>query len=132
MIMNSDLLTRFKRVSTRQTLRLTHYGRKTGRQYEVKIWFVLDHEHLYISTANVNRQWVRNVQRTPSVKLKVGDEQFEGPARFLTERSEHERAMTAIRRKYWIFLPIFALGRALSSIGLMRDRTGSFEVILRQ
>jgi hypothetical protein len=60
----------------------------------------------------------------------MGGETFEGNARFLTDRAEHERAMGAIRRKYWMFRPILALGRALSAKGLMRDNTGSFEVIL--
>ena len=40
---------------------MTHYGRKTGKPHEVTIWFVLDGDRLYIGTANVNRQWVRNV-----------------------------------------------------------------------
>ena len=29
---------------------------------------------------------------------------------FLADRAEHERAMAAIRRKYWMFRPIIALG----------------------
>ena len=53
-----------------------------------------------------------------------------GTARFLTDRAEHERAMAAIRRKYWMFRPIIELGRFLAAIGLMRDKTGSFEVLL--
>jgi len=85
---------------------LTHYGRKTGKLHEVTIWFVLDRDRLYLGTANVNRQWVRNVQKTPQVKLSIGGENFEGNARFLTDRAEHERAMAAIRRKYWMFRPI--------------------------
>ncbi len=98
--------------------------------HEVTIWFVLDGERLYIGTANVKRQWVRNVQKTPQVKPSIGGENFEGTARFLTDRPEHERAMAAIRRKYWIFRPIIELGRILSALGLMRDNTGSSEVTL--
>jgi len=128
--MEPDVLNRLRRVAARQTLTLTHYGRKSGKSYEVTIWFVLDDEKFYIGTANVNRQWVRNVQKTPQVKLSIGGETFEGTARFLTDRSEHERAMTAIRRKYWMFRPIIELGRFLAAIGLMRDKTGSFEVLL--
>jgi len=96
----------------------------------VTIWFVLDGDRLYIGTANVKRQWVQNVQKTPQVKLSIGGENFEGTARFLTDRPEHERAMAAIRRKYWMFRPIIELGRFLAAIGLMRDKTGSFEVLL--
>jgi len=129
--MESDVLNRLRRVAGKRTTRLTHYGRKTGKPHEVTIWFVLDGDRLYIGTANVKRQWVLNVQKTPQVKLSMGGETFEGTARFLTDRSEHERAMTAIRRKYWMFRPIIELGRFLAAIGLMRDKTGSFEVTLQ-
>ena len=128
--MEPNALKRLKRVAGKQTTTLTHYGRKTGKPYEVTIWFALCDDKLYIGTANVNRQWVRNVQKTPKIRLSIGGETFDGNARFLTDRAEHERAMSAIRRKYWIFRPLIALGRVLTAIGLMRDNTGSFEVTL--
>ena len=128
--MESTELARLRLVAGKQTTRLTHYGRKTGKPYEVTIWFVLHQDKLYIGTANVNRQWVRNVQKTPQVKLSIGGQSFSGTARFLSDRAEHERAMAAIRRKYWMFRPIIALGRVFSAMGLMRDNTGSFEVTL--
>ena len=128
--MEPDVLNRLKGVAGKQTTRLTHYGRKTGKPYAVTIWFVLDGDRLYIGTANVKRQWVQNVRKTPQVKLCIGGENFTGTARFLTDRAEHERAMGAIRRKYWMFRPIMELGRFLAAIGLMRDKTGSFEVLL--
>jgi deazaflavin-dependent oxidoreductase (nitroreductase family) len=109
---------------------LTHYGRKIGKPYEVTIWFVVDGDRVYIGTANVNRQWVRNVQKTPQVRLSIGGETFDGNARFLTDRAEHERAMAAIRRKYWMFRPLIAFGRILTAIEVMRDTTGAFEVTL--
>jgi len=128
--MESNVLTRLKRVAARQTVTLTHYGRKSGKPYDVTIWFVVDGDKVYIGTANVNRQWVRNVQKTPQVKLSIGGETFDGTARFLTDRAEHARAMAAIRRKYWMYRPLIALGRVLSAIGVMRDNTGSFAVKL--
>src|SRR6516164_4991794 len=128
--MESTELARLRWVAGKQTTRLTHYGRKTGEPHEVTIWFVLDGDRLYIGTASVKRQWVRNVQKTPKIKLSIGGEIFEGNARFLADRAEHERAMAAIRRKYWMFRPIIMLGRVLTAMGLMRDNTGSFEVIL--
>ena len=128
--MESTELARLRLVAGKQTTRLTHYGRKTGKPYEVTIWFVLDGDRLYIGTANVKRQWVQNVQKTPQVKLSMGGENFTGTARFLTDRTEHERAMAAVRRKYWMFRPIIELGRVVSAMGLMHDNTGSFEVLL--
>ena len=123
--MESNVLTRLKRVAARQTVTLTHYGRKSGKPYDVTIWFVVDGDKVYIGTANVNRQWVRNVQKTPQVKLSIGGETFNGTARFLTDRAEHEHAMAAIRKKYWMYRPIIALGQVLTAIGAMRDQDGS-------
>ena len=128
--MEPNTLARLKRVAGKQTMTLTHYGRKTWKPHEVTIWFVLDDDKLYIGTANVNRQWVRNVQKTPRIRLAVGGERFEGEAHFLAQRAEHERAMAAIRRKYWIYRPLIALGQILTAIGVMRDKTGAFEVVL--
>jgi deazaflavin-dependent oxidoreductase (nitroreductase family) len=128
--MGPDTLNRLRSVAGRHTLTLTHYGRKTGKPHDVTIWFVLANERFYIGTAKVNRQWVGNVQNTPKIRLSIGGETFDGNARFLTDRAEHERTMAAIRRKYWMFRPIIELGRFLPAIGLMRDNTGSFEVTL--
>ena len=115
LIFPANTLSLLKNVAGRQTTVLTHYGRKTGNFPETTIWFVLDGDKLYTGTANVNRQWVRNVQKTPKIRLTIGGETFRGTARFLTERSEHQRAMAAIRRKYWMFRPIIELGRILSA-----------------
>jgi len=110
--MDSNALARLKAVAGRQTLTLTHYGRKSGKPYDVTIWFAVEGDKVYIGTANVNRQWVRNVQKTPRIRLAVGGETFEGEARFLAERAERERAMAAIQHKSRKYLckrlPLFA------------------------
>jgi hypothetical protein len=62
--------------------------------------------------------------------LSIGGETFAGEARFLTDRAEHERAKVTMRRKYWMYWPVFAVARVLMAMGLVRDRTGSFEVTL--
>jgi deazaflavin-dependent oxidoreductase (nitroreductase family) len=121
---------RLNRVATRQTVRLTHYGRKSGKPYEVTIWFVVDGDRVYLGTANVNRQWVRNVQKTPKARLSIGGETLEGEARFLTDRAEHKRVQVMMRRKYWMYWPVFAVARVLMAIGFLQDRTGAFEVTL--
>jgi len=128
--MESNAITRLKRLAGKQTLILTHYGRKSGKPYEVKIWFVVDGDRVLIGTANVQHQWVRNVQKNPRIKLSVGGEKFEAQARFLDDPAERDRALAAAGRKYWMYSPVFALGKMLIAIGLMRNRTGAFEVTL--
>jgi len=129
-LMESNALARLKRFAGKSTVILTHYGRKSGKPYEVKIWFVLDGDRVFLGTANVQRQWVRNVQKTPRIKLSVGGEKFEAEAQFLSDLAERDRALAAIGRKYWMYAPIFGLGKLLTAIGLMRNRTGAFEVTL--
>ena len=128
--MESNAITRLKRVAGRSPLILTHYGRKSGKPYEVKIWFVVDGDRVFIGTANIQRQWVRNVQKNSRIKLAVDGEKFEAEARFLADPAERSRALAAIGRKYWMYSPVFVLGKMLTAVGLMRDRTGAFEVTL--
>jgi deazaflavin-dependent oxidoreductase (nitroreductase family) len=128
--MNADALARLKRLAGRSTLILTHYGRKTGNPHEVKIWFVVDGDNVFIGTANVEHQWVKNVQKNPRIKLCVGREKFDAEARFLADPAEHNRALAAAGRKYWPYSPVFVLGKILIALGLMRNRTGAFEVTL--
>ncbi len=128
--MDADALARLKRLAGKSTLILTHYGRKSGKPYEVKIWFVVDGDKVFIGTADVRHQWIKNVQKNPRIKLSVGGEKFEAEARFLAGPAERNRALAAIGRKYWLYSPVFALRKMLIAIGLMRNRTGAFEVTL--
>ena len=130
--MESTVAERLKRSSNRQTLRLTHYGRKTGEPYEVTIWFIVEDDKIYLTTGNVNRQWVRNVKKTPRVRLSVGGETFDGEARFLSDPGEQDRVMPMVRRKYWMFLPMIALWRLLAALRIVQFTTGVFEVTLSQ
>ena len=76
---------RLRRAGDRQTLRLTHYGRKTGRPYEVTIWYLVDADKLYLVTFNRNRNWVRNVKSRPAISLRIGEEVFNGDVREITD-----------------------------------------------
>jgi deazaflavin-dependent oxidoreductase (nitroreductase family) len=125
-----DALARLKRLARKSTLILTHYGRKSGKPYEVKIWFVVDGDKVFIGTANVQHQWVRNVQKNPRIKLSVGGEKFEAQVRFLDDPAERDRALAAAGQKYWMYSPVFALGKMLIATGLMQNRSGAFEVEL--
>jgi len=128
--MDANALARLRRLAGKHTLVLTHYGRKSGKPYEVKIWFVVDGDRVFIGTANVRHQWVRNVQNNPRIKLSVGGEKFEAEARFLVDPAERNRALAAMGRKYWMYSPVFAVGKILTAIGLMRNTTGALEVTL--
>ena len=128
--MDSAVAERLKRVAGKHTLKLTHYGRKSGKPHKVTIWFIADGNKVYLPTGNVNRQWVKNVKQTPRVRLYIGGETFDGEARFLADPGEHDRVMAMVQRKYWMFLPMIAVWRLLAALGILQFATGAFQVTL--
>jgi deazaflavin-dependent oxidoreductase (nitroreductase family) len=128
--MASKSFERMLRVGDRQTLRLTHYGRKSGRPYEVTIWYLVDDGRLYLVSANAARSWVRNVKVRPAVSLRIGDEIFNGNVRAITDTQEREKVNGLVMRKYWYVAPMLRLGLFLISMGIVRDNSAAFEVIL--
>ena len=123
---------RLRRAGDRQTLRLTHYGRKTGRPYEVTIWYLVDADKLYLVTANASRNWVRNVKSRPAISLRIGEEVFNGDVREITDPQEREKVRALVDRKYWFTIPILRVGQFLSAIGITNDNSAAFEVILSE
>ena len=113
---------RLKSVAAKRTLKLTHLGRKTGKPYEVTIWFVVEGERLYLATANTDRHWVRNVQKTPSIKLQIAGQAFDGRARFLADPAEHELVLARMREKYRMYRLTFPVMRLLTRTGITRTR----------
>ena len=130
--MESKSFERLRRAGDRQTLRLTHYGRKTGRPYEVTIWYLVDADKLYLVTANASRNWVRNVKSRHSISLRIGEEVFNGDVREITDPQEREKVRALMDRKYWFTIPILRLGQFLSALGIINDNSTAFEVILSE
>jgi len=58
-------------------------GRRSGRPHEVEIWFAADptRDRIYIlSGGREQAHWVRNIQRTLSVRVRIGERWFTGRA----------------------------------------------------
>jgi deazaflavin-dependent oxidoreductase (nitroreductase family) len=130
--MESKSFDRLRRAGDRQTLQLTHYGRKTGKPYQVTIWYLVGDDKLYLVSANASRNWVRNVKRRPAISLRIGNEVFNGEVRSITDSGEREKVNALVERKYWFVIPILRLSRLLSSIGILTDNSATFEVILSE
>ena len=128
--MESNSIERLHRAGDRQTLKLTHYGRKTGKPYEVVIWYLVGGDKLYLVSANANRNWVRNVKARPAISLRIGDEVFNGNVRVITDPDEREKVSALVERKYWYVAPVLRVARFLSSLGILRDNSAAFEVRL--
>lgn len=111
--MASTIADRLARIADASTLRLTHYGRRSGKPYDVTIWFMVEGEAVYLATANRNRQWPRNVAVRPEVKLRIGTETFTGRVEVIADRETIEHVTDLIAAKYWYTRPYIALARLL-------------------
>lgn len=103
--MNPAVAARLARVASRSTCRLTHVGRRTGQPHEVTIWFLVDGDRIYLVTMNMQRQWTRNVQSHPDVRLRIAGETFAGRAEVVHDVAEMARVVSLLRRKYWLARP---------------------------
>jgi deazaflavin-dependent oxidoreductase (nitroreductase family) len=132
--MPSTISERLARVANIGTLKLIHRGRKSGKEYEVTIWFLVDGEgaRLFLPTANRTRNWVKNAIKTPRIRLKIGDDSFQGDAQILERREDREHVMSLVMRKYWYAAPMMLIARLLMSVGLVTDTTAAFEVKLSE
>jgi len=70
---------------------LTTVGRRTGRLHEIEIWFAVMDGRLYMMAGGRDRSdWVRNLMKTPDVKVRIGEETREGRARVIDAAAEPE------------------------------------------
>jgi len=123
------LASRLAAVAGRSTCRLTHYGRRTGKPYEVTIWFMVDGDAIYLGSANVRRQWTRNVRKKPRVLIHAGGERFEGDVTPVTDAAERAHAERLLLAKYWYMRPLLWLAQTLEQWG-WASRSGYFRVTL--
>ena len=116
------------KIAPLHTLTLTHYGRKSGKPYDVVIWFVVEGQRMFLGTANKSRNWVRNIMVKPNVIIKAGGETFNGTVSEVTEKAGRDHVMGLVQAKYWYAVPFMMVGRLLQNLGVVKDNTGAFEV----
>jgi hypothetical protein len=73
--MESAVAERLARVGRKSTGRLTHYGRKSGRPYEVTIWFLVDGE---TESARKSASLISQAVGSQSLGVRIRRPSFEG------------------------------------------------------
>jgi deazaflavin-dependent oxidoreductase (nitroreductase family) len=80
---------------------LTTTGRVTGESHTIEIWFALHDAIAYmLSGGRDHSDWVRNIVKSPEVKLRIGDRDFKGRGRIVTEPDEDRIARELLVAKY--------------------------------
>jgi deazaflavin-dependent oxidoreductase (nitroreductase family) len=71
---------------------------------EIEIWFVESVDRFYILAEHQHKaHWVKNILKSPSVHVRVGERSFDGTARVLHDRDDREAyaaAQRLMREKY--------------------------------
>jgi deazaflavin-dependent oxidoreductase (nitroreductase family) len=102
---SEPLPARLARLDRSRTLLLTHYGRKSGKAYEVRIWFLVDGDDVLLTTMNMQRQWTRNVLANAKVALRIGDDVLQGEAAAVSDAGDMKRVVGLMKAKYPISRP---------------------------
>jgi deazaflavin-dependent oxidoreductase (nitroreductase family) len=80
---------------------LTTTGRTSGEARTIEIWFAAGGNTLYLLSGGGDRShWVKNIQKTPTVSVKVGERDFAATARIVREPPEAARARDLVFSKY--------------------------------
>lgn len=85
-------------------LYLTTTGRRTGLPREIEIWFVAHGGSLYVFAEQFHRaQWVRNIMRTPRVRVRLAGRSHGATAAMLDrdrDAAEWAAVQALAREKY--------------------------------
>lgn len=102
----------FERLGHENFAYLTTIGRRSGKRHTIEIWFALRDSTLYLlSGGGDSADWVRNLRKTSSVRVRIGGQTLEGTAREVTTPAEDALARELLDGKYMSWKP----GRRLSS-----------------
>jgi hypothetical protein len=95
---NQDVIDAAKR---EREVRLTTFGRKTGKPSDVTIWVVTDGKRLFIrSGQGMVRQWPQNFVERGEAVLHLGNLEVKVKPRPLTDPSEARGSSALYTRKY--------------------------------
>ncbi len=80
---------------------LTTTGRVTGKPHQIEIWFGLKDDTLYLLSGGMDKSdWVKNLLKNPSVKVRIGKQTFEATARLVKDEKEEMMARDMLADKY--------------------------------
>lgn len=95
-------MTAFERLADEDVAYLTTTGRVSGRPHTIEIWFGLENGVLYLlSGGGDGADWVKNIRKHPSVRIRVGTRTVAAKARILRAgTNEDGRARQLLDGKY--------------------------------
>ena len=82
------------------TVKLTHFGRKSGKAFHVTIWFVTLDGEMWIGSVDGNKDWVKNLRSTGKGAIDFGQGEIQVKAEFTDDVAVTSRHKAAVAKKY--------------------------------
>jgi deazaflavin-dependent oxidoreductase (nitroreductase family) len=99
---SADMLEAAKR---EREVKLTTFGRKSGKAHQVTIWITTDGKQLYIrSGQGLRRNWPQNLVARGEGVLQIGKTEVRVKPRHVTDPAEARASSELYRRKYGPFV----------------------------
>ena len=96
-----DLPELLARLKDEEYCYLTTTGRVTGKPHEIEIWFGAENISLYLLSGGMDRSdWVKNLLKDPTVKIRIAKHNFTGTARLVKAEVEETWARNLLADKY--------------------------------
>lgn len=76
-------------------------GRTSGQARVIEIWFAAEGDRIYLLSGGRDAaHWVRNLQHTPRVRVRLGKRWYVGSARVIEGAPDEQRARELLATKY--------------------------------
>jgi len=82
------------------SVELTHFGRKSGKPFKLRVWFADLDGDLWVGTRDTTRNWVRNLRANGRAELDFGQGAVAFRCREGTREGEQQRFDRAIASKH--------------------------------
>jgi deazaflavin-dependent oxidoreductase (nitroreductase family) len=79
---------------------LTHFGRRSGKPYKLRVWWVEVDDELWIGSMDDVRSWVRNVRANGRAEIDRGRGPEPVRCEWLADPADVARFREAVTRKY--------------------------------
>ena len=91
----------FERLADEDFCYLTTVGRRSGKAHTIEIWFARENGNLYLlSGGGESADWVRNLRKTPKVRVRIGSRTVDAKAREVSAPDEDALARRLLDEKY--------------------------------
>jgi deazaflavin-dependent oxidoreductase (nitroreductase family) len=114
----------FVRHAGERTIKITTYGRRTGRPHTVTVWFGVSPEGRVFVSSLRTRDWVKNLLANPRAEVEIKSMKIRVRAKPVESQEDRHLVKDLWRKKYGLLSRIMRLPRENGvSFELMEEET---------